>query len=226
MSTPIVLWGAGGIARELNEFLDANGFELVAVFDNDPKLASPFPGVPIHHGRDGLRAWLAQAPRVGHAFIVAVGGDRGDERLSLQTDLAATGLRPATVVHPAAVVARSAAVGAGTQVHALAYIGAAARIGDACIVNAGANIGHESQIGDGVHIGPGAVLCGCTIVERGAFVGAGAVLLPRVRIGARAVVAAGASVFGDVAPGATVLGNPAKLFSAAAAARKAANGGR
>ncbi len=48
-----------------------------------------------------------------------------------------------------------------------------------------------------------------TVVERGAGIGSGATVLGGVRIGAGATVGAGAVVVKDVAPGATVAGNPA-----------------
>ena len=49
-----------------------------------------------------------------------------------------------------------------------------------------------------------------TVVESGASLGSGAVILGGVRIGARALVGAGAVVTRDVAPGETVVGNPAR----------------
>ena len=49
-----------------------------------------------------------------------------------------------------------------------------------------------------------------TRVERGAAIGSGAVILGGVTIGAGSLVGAGAIVTRDVAPGATVAGNPAK----------------
>jgi UDP-2-acetamido-3-amino-2,3-dideoxy-glucuronate N-acetyltransferase len=49
-----------------------------------------------------------------------------------------------------------------------------------------------------------------TVVERGASLGSGAIILGGVRIGARALVGAGAVVTRDVAPGETVVGNPAR----------------
>ncbi|MBK8024876.1 MAG: N-acetyltransferase [Chloroflexi bacterium] len=49
-------------------------------------------------------------------------------------------------------------------------------------------------------------------IEAGAIVGACAVLLPGVRIGARALIGAGAVVTKDVAPGAVMAGNPARLI--------------
>jgi UDP-2-acetamido-3-amino-2,3-dideoxy-glucuronate N-acetyltransferase len=52
-----------------------------------------------------------------------------------------------------------------------------------------------------------------TVVERGAALGSGAVVLGGVRIGADASVGAGSVVTRDVRPGATVVGNPARLLS-------------
>jgi len=49
-----------------------------------------------------------------------------------------------------------------------------------------------------------------TRVERGASIGSGAVILGGLTIGAGALVGAGAVVTQDVAPGETVVGNPAR----------------
>jgi UDP-2-acetamido-3-amino-2,3-dideoxy-glucuronate N-acetyltransferase len=53
-----------------------------------------------------------------------------------------------------------------------------------------------------------------TVVERKASLGSGAVILGGVRIGADALVGAGAVVTRDVAPGETVVGNPARPLTA------------
>jgi UDP-2-acetamido-3-amino-2,3-dideoxy-glucuronate N-acetyltransferase len=52
-----------------------------------------------------------------------------------------------------------------------------------------------------------------TVVARGATLGSGAVVLGGVRIGAGALVGAAAVVTKDVAPGETVLGNPARAHA-------------
>lgn len=50
-----------------------------------------------------------------------------------------------------------------------------------------------------------------TLVRRRASIGSGAVILPGVTIGEGALVGAGSVVTRDVPPGATVIGNPARL---------------
>ena len=209
---PIVFWGAAGFALELNSFLPALGYRLVALFDNDEMCRSPLPFVPLYHGMAGFKQWLAQEPRDGTACIVAIGGDQGFARLNIQRAMHKLGLHPVSLVHPSAVVADSVLIGAGTQVYGQSHIGAASRIGEGCVINGGANIQHECVIGDGAHIGPSAVLCGCVSVGENAFVGAGAIVLPRVKIGRDGIVGAGAVVTKDVEADTTVLGNPAKPF--------------
>ncbi|MEA2595383.1 MAG: hypothetical protein QOF01_1852, partial [Thermomicrobiales bacterium] len=58
-----------------------------------------------------------------------------------------------------------------------------------------------------------------TVVESGASLGSGAIIVGGVRIGALALVGAGAVVTRDVAPGQTVIGNPARPIDADRALR-------
>jgi sugar O-acyltransferase (sialic acid O-acetyltransferase NeuD family) len=208
---PVVLWGGTGQAKVLREALDPGRFEVVAVFDRDPAVQSPFDDVPIVHGVEGFARWLAGVKRPARVTaFVAIGGERGEDRLEIQRRLAAAGLTIGSVVHPKAFVARDATLGEGAQILALAGVCTGARLGAACIVNTAATVDHECVLGDGVHVAPGAHLAGCVTVGSFAMIGTGASVLPRVTIGARATVGAGAVVLEDVADGATVVGNPAR----------------
>ena len=82
----------------------------------------------------------------------------------------------------------------------------------------------HTVIGAGAWIGPNVIFCNDkypntngervgVIVEPGAVIGAGAVILPGVTIGQGAFVGAGAVVTRDVAPGVTVVGNPARVLA-------------
>lgn len=183
---------------------------LLAVFDNR-EIPSPFEEIPIYHGEAGFDDWLRKTPAARPAFAcVAIGGQRGRDRLQRTQWLAARGCAPLTVVHSRAFVAGDAQVGEGSQVLALAAVCTGARLGSAVIVNTSASIDHDCVVGDGVHIAPGATIAGQVRIDDFAFIGAGAVVLPNLHIGAGAIVGAGAVVTRDVASGDIVVGNPAR----------------
>ncbi|MDB4968056.1 MAG: transferase hexapeptide repeat containing protein [Myxococcales bacterium] len=208
MTHDVVFWGAGGQARVLRELLAES--RLVALFDNDRAAASPFDDVPIFHGKDGFARWLSSWRGGEVSCLVAIGGERGLDRVALQRDMELAGLQPIVARHRTAFVAASAKLGLGTQILAQAAVAVDAVLGLACIVNTGATVDHECVLGDGVHVAPGAHLAGCVEVGAGAFIGTGAAVLPRIKIGKSARVGAGAVVTRDVREGATVVGNPAR----------------
>jgi sugar O-acyltransferase (sialic acid O-acetyltransferase NeuD family) len=211
MARPIVLWGATGQAKVLSEFLGKLDYEIVAIFDNNVSLTPPIPDVPLLFGWDGFRRWRDDLGLRECGFLVAIGGGLASGRLEIFERLEAAGLKPGTAVHPAAYVAKSARVGAGSQILAGAVVGTETTLGRTTIVNTKASVDHECTIGDAVHIAPGATLCGCVRLAEGVFVGAGAVILPRIQVGERAVVGAGAVVTKDVPPRAVVKGIPARV---------------
>lgn len=204
----VVFWGAGGQARVLRELLDSS--RLVALFDNDPTSVSPFDDVPLFHGNEGFARWLDGWRGGPVDCLVAIGGERGRDRVALQEYMVSAGLRPIVACHRTAFVAGSARLGAGSQVLAQAAVAVDAVLGRACIVNTGASVDHECQLGDGVHVAPGAHLAGCVQVGEGAFIGTGASVLPRIRVGEGACIGAGSVVIRDVPAGVTVVGNPAR----------------
>jgi len=126
-------------------------------------------------------------------------------------------------------------VGAGTRIGTFVEIQRGAVIGAACKIQShsficdGVTIEDEAFIGHGVMFvndkRPQATNAGgglqseedwellTTTVGRGASLGSGATILGGIRIGAGATVGAGAVVTKDVAPGATVVGNPARPLS-------------
>lgn len=88
------------------------------------------------------------------------------------------------------------------------------RIGNHFHCNIGSYVEHDCVIGDYVTFAPGVKCNGNVHIDDGAYIGSGAVIKqgtpdkPLV-IGAGATVGMGAVVTKDVAPGTTVIGNPA-----------------
>lgn len=208
----LILWGGTGQSKVLRECMDYHGDEVIAVFDNSDHIKPPFGDVPLYHGNK-FEEWL-QKQEGGEemGFLVAIGGDRGKERVAMQEYLGSFGLIPLTAVHPRAWIGKGTVIGAGAQILANAVVSVDAELGVGCIMNTGSTVDHECRLGDGVHIAPGAHLAGSVDVGSYATVYTGAVVLPRIRIGEGAVVGAGAVVRRDVPPYAVVIGNPGRIL--------------
>src|SRR5680860_622311 len=92
----IILWGAAGHARVLAEAI-ADRFQIGAIFDRR-ELESPIPGIDIRVGWDEFTEWRNKNGEPGWFFAIAIGGDRGADRLDIDTRLRAESLTPATAV--------------------------------------------------------------------------------------------------------------------------------
>jgi len=212
MLKPLIIWGAKGHAKVLNEFVVEAGYKIVALFDNDPDVISPLPGVPLHIGKEAFQAWRSDNQDLNAYAAVAIGGEHGAVRHELQTFLAEHEIAPAKLTHPTAFLAEDARIGEGTQVLALAAIGADCTVGDACIINTSAGLDHEGHLGHGVHLAPGARLAGEVKVGDYSMIAVGAVVLPRIQIGKNCVVGAGAVITRNVPDNSVVYGNPARII--------------
>lgn len=118
-----------------------------------------------------------------------------------------------TLIHSRARIGRGVTIGSHSNI-------CAATIGDRVSIQTGCHITRGVVIEDDAFIGPGVItlndkLTGGPLtfprVCAGARIGGGSVILPGVTIGAGAVVGSGSIVTRDVAPGAVVFGDPARL---------------
>ena len=113
--------------------------------------------------------------------------------------------------------------------HRLAIAVGQVSIGDPVVVAAGVYIAHGQTVIDGItEIGAGCIIAPFTTIglraghwvgptlEPGVEVGSGARLLGELRVGAGARIGANAVVVGDVLPGVTVVGVPARPLHASA----------
>ena len=204
MQGRLVILGAGGHGRALIELArDLPGIELAGLIDAAPR-AREMLGLPILGDEGALPGLLAAGT---HFACVAI-GDAAARLAAARLEALGFALPP--LVHPSAILARSARIGPGAVVLPRAVLGALAEVGRLAIVNTGAILEHDTVAGEAAHIGPGAVLAGGVRVGARSQVGAGAACRPYVSIGTDAVIGTGAAVIADIPDGARVGGVPAK----------------
>jgi sugar O-acyltransferase (sialic acid O-acetyltransferase NeuD family) len=207
--TPLYVYGAGGHGKVVAEAARASGsFELRGFLDQDPaRWGADWAGLRVH---GDLSSAEPEA-----AIALGVGDNRA--RADVMRGLGQRAL--ATVVHPTAVVAEGARLGAGTYVGPQAVVHADAQVGRGCIVNSAAVVEHDCRLGDYVHVSPRAALGGGVTVGEGAHLGLGAVLLPGLSVGAWTTLGAGAVMVQSLPERVVAMGVPARQ-------RPAAGGGR
>ncbi|MEI6141745.1 MAG: NeuD/PglB/VioB family sugar acetyltransferase [Mariniphaga sp.] len=209
----IIIWGATGHSIVLEEILSKD-FEIIAIFDNNVNVESPFESIKIYNGENGFTNWLKiERPNCSEMyFTVAIGGSKGKDRTEISKFLKAYGMTSVDCIHNTASVGKGLVKGEGCHILANSTIGVRCKIDNQVIINTASSIDHECTLGNGVHIGPGATLAGCIEVGDNTFIGTGASILPRIKIGSNSIVGAGAVVTKDIPDNVIAYGNPAKVI--------------
>ena len=145
--------------------------------------------------------------------VIAVANGEIRERLAGQCE--ADGVRPWTVRAASSVEMDGVTLGDGAALLPFTTLTSDIRVGRHFHLNLYAYVEHDCVIGDFVTFAPGAKCNGNIVIEDHAYIGSGAVIrqgrpgAPLV-IGRGALVGMGAVVTKSVAPGVTVVGNPAR----------------
>jgi sugar O-acyltransferase (sialic acid O-acetyltransferase NeuD family) len=149
-------------------------------------------------------------------FNVAVASPQLRERLS--TRCLMDGYEPFSIVADSVVVMDEVSIGPGASLSPFVTLTSNIRVGRFFHANLYSYVEHDCHIGDFVTFGPGVHCNGNVMIDDYAYIGSGALLRngnpgnPLV-IGRGATVGMGAVVTRSVAPGAVVVGNPARPLS-------------
>jgi len=203
----IGIYGLGGFGREILPIAWANiapsraPDAVVFVDDSMEKICGTVHGVHV----------LSFDDSAAYDMVIAV-ADAGARR-AIATKCA--GRKFATLVAETHVRGPGVEVGEGGIFCAFTTVTADARIGRHFHCNIYSYVAHDCVVGDFVTLAPCVAINGNTVVEDDVYIGTGAVLRQGVpgkplRIGRGATIGMGAVVTRDVAPGVTVIGNPAR----------------
>lgn len=203
----LVVVGAGGHGREILDIVAAinaqrPAFDVVGVVDanDDPHGLLAKRGVGVVgedvFGEDDM----SYVPAIGDPNVRRAVAARAEGR----------GARPATVVHPTAILGPDLVAGEGLVVFPGVVVSTNIRIGRHVHVNVASTISHDCVLGDFVTLSPGCHVSGTVTLGDDVTLGVGAVVRQGITIGAGTFVGAGAVVVKDLPPGITAVGVPAR----------------
>lgn len=207
MESRLILVGAGSFGRELinwaYDVAEQGGSAFAGYLDGKAHaLAGSAYALP----------WLGTpddfVPQVSDQLVLAIADPIA--KRTVADKLRARGASFACLIHPTAVVARTAVLGEGVVLCPHSLVSADAHVGDFVAVNAMSSVGHDVKVGDYTTLSGHVDLTGFVTVGEGCFFGTGARVLPNVKIGNRAKIGAGATIMRSVPDAAVMFTMPAK----------------
>lgn len=204
------VYGAGGCGRGVLPLLRQQlaGADTQLVFIDDGHAAEELNGHPVW----GWQRFLSAEADSKYASVAIASSS---VRRAIEAKIIGSGVRICDVVSERAVIMDDVVIGAGSIISPFATITSNIRIGRSFHCNISSYVEHDCVIGDYVTFAPGVRCNGNIHIGDDAYIGSGAIIRQGtadkpLRIGAGAVIGMGAVVTKDVAPGVTVVGNPAR----------------
>ena len=212
MTQLVGVYGVSGFGREVMPLVQRQYSGVVGriVFIDDASEA-----VNVN-GHDVL-TWqeFVADPSANKRACIAIASSKIRELLAARC--AEAGIALLDVRAANALVLDDVVIGEGALLTSFVHLTSNIRIGRCFHANIYSYVAHDCVIGDFVTFGPGVKCNGNVVIEDHAYIGTGAILRqgtpeePLI-IGRGATVGMGAVVTRSVAPGITVVGNPARLL--------------
>ncbi|WP_125131191.1 NeuD/PglB/VioB family sugar acetyltransferase [Microbacterium sp. 10M-3C3] len=202
MTDGVLLVGASGLAREV---IAAGMTGIVGILDDAVELRDEsMGGVPV-------LGPVASAASHTEQLLLCIGPSAVRRRVAQRLGRAGvTADRYATFVARSARLGRTVEVGPGSIVLDGVVATADAVLGRHVVVMPNCTITHDDVIEDFATLTSGVSLAGGVSVGEAVYIGMNAAVRQGLRLGAGATVGMGAVVLGDVPPGETWAGNPAR----------------
>jgi sugar O-acyltransferase (sialic acid O-acetyltransferase NeuD family) len=209
MPQPLLLVGAGGLAREtlaaVRSHDDPRWTPLGFLDDNPARHGAVLDGLPVLGPVDEI------ADRPDAAVVLCTGSTRDQaSRKRIADRLGLPAHRYATVLHAAASVARGTEIGAGSVLFAGVVVTAPQRIGAHVVAMPHVVLTHDDEVGDYATMAARVSVSGSVTIGEGAYLGAGALVREGLSVGRWSLVGMGAVVLSDVPAFEVWVGNPAR----------------
>lgn len=203
----IAIFGAGGVGKEIIMTIEAinaqnKKWEIMGFYEDDQCVK-----IPGNYSRLGNIDDLVNYQ--GEINLILALSDN-NTKAKIYNRIKNTRIRFINIIHPTALISRSATIGIDNIIGPYTVIGPTTIIGNHSYVGSHSNIGHDTQVDDHCSIMPGCMISGNVILKEASFIGTGAKILQGLTIQKNSIVGAGAVVTKSTLVKETVVGIPAK----------------
>lgn len=173
----IISIGMGGHFNVLLDILNMNKLKITAVCSsNDKNIKSKFQIIDEKK--------ISQLDPNKYKLVNSIGfNPENDIRKKIYKKYKDEGFKFFTIIHPSAIISRTAKIKEGSQILSSASILPNVIIGENCIINTKSSIDHDSIIDDNVNVSPNATICGNVRIKKNTYIGASSTILNNITIG-------------------------------------------
>ncbi|NQX62151.1 acetyltransferase [Paenibacillus qinlingensis] len=201
----LVIWGCGGMGREVNHLCELLDIEVIGFLDERSEMCGQMiDETPVLGDLSDIIHLCDQVKVV----CAGVGSPQLKKRLVQKTRDFGFSFAD-SLVHPGVQLSRKIQLGIGSIICAGTIITINVHIGHFVIVNSSVTIAHDVRISDYVTLSPGVNLSGNVMVEEGVFIGTGSAVREKITIGPWSMIGGGAFVKDQVPGGVLYAGVPA-----------------
>ena len=206
MKQPLLIYGAGGLGRELLSWIrKSEEFDVIGFLDDVMAKNTTVKDLKVLGSLDVLYSMDGSVN-----VILAFGDPDGKE--SKANALRKRNVKFPVIVHPTVAIQDSPSVklGAGTVICAGSILTTDIIIGEHNLINLNCTVGHDSRTGNYCSFMPGVNISGEVTIGNTVLVGSASSIKNNVIIGDHAIVGMGSVVIQDVQRDTVVAGVPAK----------------
>lgn len=209
MRTPLLIYGAGGLGREVLSLASVTDeFEVIGFLDDSLPKNMAIKGIKVFGGLEALNSFE------GIVNMVLAFGDPV-VKSKIAGKISREKVHYPIIKHPTVILQEESTIriGKGNILCAGSIFTNDIRLGDHVLFNLNCTVGHDSTIGNYSSVMPGVNIAGEAEIGAGVLIGSGSNILNRVRIGDNCTIGMGSVVIRDIEPNFTVAGVPAKKIN-------------
>ena len=201
----LILIGAGGMIETVIQAVSEQGiFHIVGILDSKLSAGHEILGIPVLGTEEEASQVLESG--VSNAIITFASPSKRHVRQEVFDRIKAIGFNMINVIHPKAIVDKSAILGDGNLVLEGAMIGPKCIVGDNNYINVGSVLCHHARLSGNIHLAPNSTVGGNVFIGEDCLIGMGVTIVSGCSIGKNTVLNNGVNVVSDIGTDTVVKG--------------------